>query len=176
MKNVIAYTLLSAALLCSSQVFAQTTIFRRETLSALDFTYFQGTQQYLPNFGMVEGASTTPPLTGYASVTIPDGSLVTQFMVCGGDNANDQEFSANLKRRSISTASTLFSAPQLMAHVGSGVTFASGATTCRSASVSSTIGTIDNAHWAYYVELTIGNTVEVIAAKVVYSCTEGGSC
>jgi hypothetical protein len=174
-KHIIGLMLL-VGLFAGSELFAQAVITRRFTVSALAFNYFQGTAQVLDTQGLVEGASTNPSLTGIASVAIPSGSVMTNFGVCGGDDASDQEFSADLLRKSTLTTDPTFGAPQVIAHVHSGIAAASTATVCPAVSIPSTMGAVNNAHWTYYVELTIGDTTEVIAAKVTYTCTSGGTC
>jgi hypothetical protein len=175
-KQIISWILVLVGLFSGSELFAQTVSTRRYVISALAFDYFQGTAQYLDTQGLVEGASTSPSLTGIANVAIPGGSVMTNFSVCGGDNASDQEFSANLLRKSTLVTDPTFSAPQVIAHVNSGITFASTATVCPAATIPSTMATVNNGHWTYYVELTIGDTTEVIAAKITYTCTLGGTC
>jgi hypothetical protein len=175
-KKIISWVLLLVGLLCASELFAQTVSTRRYTIPALAFDYFQGTSQYLDNVGMVEGASTSPSLTGIGNVALPGHAVATKFSVCGTDNANDQEISANLFRKSTRVTDPPFTAPQLMAQVNSGVTFASAATVCPTATIPGSMATVDNANWTYYVQLTIGDTTTVIAARVTYTCTLGGTC
>jgi hypothetical protein len=175
-KKIISWVLLLVGLLCASELFAQTVSTRRYTVPALAFDYFQGTAQYLDNVGMVEGASNSPSLTGIGNVALPGLAVVTTFSVCGQDNANDQQFSAKLFRKSTRLTDPPFTAPQLMAQVSSGVTFASSATVCPTATIPASMGTVNNANWTYYVQLTIGNTTTVIAARVTYTCTLGGTC
>jgi len=175
-KKINRWVLLLVGLLCASQLFAQTVSTRRETIPALAFDYFQGTAQYLDNVGMVEGASTSPSLTGIGNVALPDQAVATKFSVCGQDNANDQEFSASLFRKNTVVTTPPFTAPQLMAQVNSGVTSASTATVCPTAAIPSNMGTVNNSAWTYYVELTIGDTITVIAARITYTCTLGGTC
>ena len=176
MKKIISWVLLLVGLLCASELFAQTVSTRRYTIPALAFDYFQGTAQYLDNVGMVEGASSSPSLTGIGHVALPGLTVAKSFTVCGTDNASDQQFSATLFRKSTLVTDPPFTAPQLMAQVNSGVPFASAATVCPTATIPGTMATVNNANWTYYVELTIGDTTTVIAARVTYTCTLGGTC
>ena len=176
MKKIIRWVVLQVGVLCASQLFAQTVSTRREAIPALAFAYFQGTAQYLDNVGMVEGASTSPSLTGIGNVTLPDQAVATKFSVCGQDNANDQEFSASLFRKNTVVTTPPFTAPQLMAQVNSGVAFTSTATVCPTVAIPSSLGTVNNSAWTYYVELTIGDTTTVMVARITYTCTLGGTC
>jgi len=176
MRKILGWTLLLVGLLSGSELFSQTLTTRRYTIPALGFDYFQGTSQYLDNVGLVEGASTSPSLTGIGNVTLPDGAIMTKFTVCGGDNASDQEFSANLLRKSTLVTDATFSAPQVLAAVHSGVPFASSATVCPVVNIARDVASVNNAHWTYYVELTIGDTTEAIAARIVYTCITTETC
>lgn len=172
------WTLVLTCLFCGTELFAQeapAVVSKKQTIEAFAFNYFQGTAQYLDSFGLVEGASTNPSLTGIANVALQGGSVLTSFAVCGQDFASDQEFAGDLMRKSMSTAVDTFSPPELLAHVDSGVSFAQQVTVCPKASIPATMAKIDNNKWTYYVELTIGSTTEVIAAQLAYNCPSGAT-
>ena len=146
----------------------QTLAAQHRTIAALAFNYIAGTPSYLDQFGLVEGASVTPPATGVANVAISDGSVVTAFTVCGRDFASDQEFAGDLKRKTIDPSKSAFSPPEVMAHVHSGISFFKDAMVCLKSSIATGKGKIDNAKWTYFAEITIGDTTEVIAVKIDY--------
>jgi hypothetical protein len=178
--QILNWTLILTCLFCGTELVAQeapAVVSKKQTIEAFAFNYFQGTAQYLDTFGLVEGASSDPSLTGIASVHLQGGSVLTSFAVCGQDFASDQEFAGDLKRKSMSTAVNTFSSPEVLAHVDSGISFFKQATVCPKASIPAAMAGIDNANWTYYVELTIGSTTEVIAAQLTYNCPSGvASC
>lgn len=184
-KQALSWTLFLTCLFSSSVLFAQqeataeqqspAVVNRLRSIPALSFTYFQGTAQWLDTQGLIEGASSNPSLTGIASVSLPSFSVVTDFNVCGRDFASDQEFAGDLYRKSTDPANSAFLPPDHMAHVNSGISFFSDKMLCLKATVPATLATINNKRWTYYVELTIGSTVEVIDVKVGLNCPTGSS-
>jgi hypothetical protein len=142
-----------------------TAIVRHTTIEAASFNFIAGTPDY-SNDGLVEGASSMPVATGVANVALGDGAVVTAFTICGRDFASDQEFAGFLKRKTINPANSAFTPPQIMAQVHSGIAGASNNMICLKSPIATGTAVIDNSNFTYYVEIDVGDTVEVIAARI----------
>ena len=136
------------------------------TINAVSFNYIAGTPDYTQGSGLVAGGSSTAA-DGIANAALPQGAVVSSFIVCGRDDASDQNFVGNLWRKTINPANSAFAPPQLMAHVQSSVLNASNSMKCLK-TTRITGATIDNTQWTYFVELQIGFTIEVISATIDY--------
>jgi hypothetical protein len=101
---------------------------------------------------------------GLANVSLPQGTVVTAFQVCGQDNDAQHELTGFLYRKSLASA---FGAPEQIAVVHSGIAAGSASTTCFSTS-SITSGVIDNVNYTYYVELDVGVLTTAIAVQIFH--------
>jgi hypothetical protein len=101
---------------------------------------------------------------GLANVSLPQGTSVTTFQVCGQDNDTGHELTGFLYRKSLASA---FGAPEQIAVVHSGIAAGSASTQCFSTS-SITSGVIDNANYTYYVELDVGALTTAIAVQIFH--------
>jgi len=135
------------------------------TIDAVSFNYISGTPDYTESVGLVAGGSSGAD--GFANVALPQGAVVSQFKVCGRDDANDANFVGKLWRKNTNPVNSAFTPPQLMATVASSLADGSDAMQCLK-TTAITAATIDDTKWTYFVELQPGSFVEVISVTINY--------
>jgi len=101
---------------------------------------------------------------GLANVSLPQGTVITSFQVCGQDNDAQHELAGYLYSKALNNT---FGAPVAVASVHSGIAAASSSTQCFS-TTTITNGTIDNVNNAYYVELDVGQLTSAIAVQIFH--------
>ncbi|MGA8149526.1 MAG: hypothetical protein WB952_01005 [Terriglobales bacterium] len=164
MKQVLFVTALGLLIMvCGLQAAAQQ---NHLTINAVSFNYISGTPDYTQSKGLVAGGGSIPA-DGIANVALPQGAVVAAFRVCGRDDASDQNFVANLWRKTINKANSAFTPPELMATLQTDVASGSDPMQCLK-TTKITAKTIDNTKWTYFIELQIGETIEVISATIDY--------
>jgi hypothetical protein len=145
------------------------------TIAAVAFSGFSFTNDVVLGQGNISPSSSTAFTNcggftgnncdkGLANVSLPQGTTITSFQVCGQDNDAQHEVAGYLFSKALNNT---FGAPVAIASVHSGIAAASSATQCFSTSTI-TSGTIDNVNNAYYVELDVGQLTSAIAVQIFH--------
>lgn len=101
---------------------------------------------------------------GAANVSLPQGTVVTGFQVCGQDNDTGHELAGYLYAK---PQNDTFGAPTLMASVHSGIAAATSSTQCL-LTTTITDAVINNTANAYYVELDVGDLTSAIGVQIIH--------
>jgi hypothetical protein len=129
------------------------------------FVFSQG--NYSPSSGSSAncgGFSGNDCEKGSANVSLPQGTVVTGFQVCGQDNDTAHELAGYLYAK---PQNDTFGAPTLMASVHSGIAAATSGTQCLLTTTISSAA-VNNTANAYYVELDVGVLTSAIGVQVIH--------
>lgn len=97
-------------------------------------------------------------------MSLPQGTVVTGFQVCGQDNDTEHELAGYLYSK---PQNDTFGAPTLMASVHSGIAAATSGTQCLLTTTLSSAA-VNNTANAYYVELDVGALTSAIGVQVIH--------
>jgi hypothetical protein len=102
----------------------------------------------------------------WQSLLLDNGIVITGLKVCGTDNDNPGEITARLYRKSY-LATSSFGAPELIASANSGTTAGSTTAQCfSSTNLNTSLATVTNGTYYYYVEIEMTNFVQIMAVEI----------